>query len=291
MIWNLGSINADNFYYLSHLPAAGETLAASEFRQGMGGKGANMSVAAARAGARVAHIGAVGADGTWAVQRLLEYGVDTPHVATVTGATGHANICVDKTGENSIVLFGGANHQITEDMIGAALTEATPGDTLLMQNETTGQPYAARTAKTLGLHVVYAAAPFEAKAATALLDDIDVLVLNAVEADQLRQATGVDLSGLPVGDVVITLGAEGCRWVSNKGKSSRAYSAYPVDPVDTTGAGDTFTGYLVAGLDRGLPMAQAIDLALRAGALMVTRQGTADVIPDLKEVQDYSFDQ
>ena len=289
MIWNLGSINADNFYRVPHLPGPGETLAAADFAQGLGGKGANMSVAAARAAARVMHIGALGQDGTWALERLLEYGVDTPHITVVDQATGHANIVVDDAGENNIVLFAGANHEITDQMIGAALTEASPRDWLLMQNETNGQPYAAETAKTLGLQVAYAAAPFDADAVAEVLSDVDLLVLNAVEAEQLHGATGQSLAELPVDDIVVTLGSEGCKWVSNKGKSTQTYAAYKVDPVDTTGAGDTFTGYLVAGLDRGMPMAEAIDLASRAGALMVTRHGTADVIPDLKEIQDHDF--
>jgi ribokinase len=203
--------------------------------------------------------------------------------------TGHANIVVDDAGENAIVLFGGANQKLTDQMIGTALTEASPRDWLLMQNETNGQVYAAETAKTLGLNVAYAAAPFDAASVAAVLKHIDLLVLNAVEADQLRAATGLDLSGLPVDDVVVTLGGDGCKWVSNKANMSETYPAYRVDPVDTTGAGDTFTGYLIAGLDRGMPMAQAIDLASRAAALMVTRHGTADVIPDLKEIQDHDF--
>ena len=289
MIWNLGSINADNFYQLPHLPTPGETLAATRYHQGLGGKGANMSVAAARAGARVMHIGAVGPDGGWALERLLEYGVDTPHVTVVETATGHANISVDESGENAIVLFGGANQVIKDQMIGAALTEASPGDTLVMQNETSGQIYAAETAKTLGLRVVYAAAPFDVIAVSALMDHIDVLVLNAVEADQLRAATHDDLRDLPIGEIVVTLGGDGCKWVSNTKQSETKYSAYPVTPVDTTGAGDTFTGYLVAALDRGMGMPEAIDLASKAGALMVTRHGTADMIPDLKEVQDHKF--
>lgn len=289
MIWNLGSINADNFYLVPHLPVAGETLAAREFRQGLGGKGANMSVAVARAGARVMHIGAIGPEGAWALERLLEYGVDTPHITVVERATGHANIVVDGAGENSIVLYGGANQVLTDQMIGTALTEASPGDTLLMQNETNGQEYAAQTAKTLGLRVAYAAAPFDADAVAAIMDHIDLLILNAVEADQLRAAMGRELDDLPIDDIVVTLGGDGCKWVSNTARMSKTYAAYIVKPVDTTGAGDTFTGYLVASLDRGLPMEEAIDLAAKAGALMVTRFGTADVIPDLKEIQDHDF--
>ncbi|EAP85734.1 MULTISPECIES: ribokinase [Sulfitobacter] len=291
MIWNLGSINADNFYYLRHLPAPGETIAAHDFRQGLGGKGANMSVAAARAGTRVMHIGAVGPDGKWTVDRLLEYGVETQHISMIDTATGHANICVAEDGENSIVLFSGANHQITTQMIGAALAEASPGDFLLMQNETLGQRFAAQTAHTLGLRVAYAAAPFDAEIVAQVLPDIDLLVLNEVEAEALEKTTGARIDALPIDDIIVTLGAEGCKWVSNKAKTVQSFPAYPVKAIDTTGAGDTFTGYLIAALDRKLSMPDAIALAMQAGALMVTRQGTADVIPDLKDIQDHGFDE
>ena len=290
MIWNLGSINADNFYYLRHLPKPGETIAAEEFRQGLGGKGANMSVAAARAGARVMHIGAVGPDGKWAVERLLEYGVETQHIHMINMPTGHANICVAEDGENSIVLFAGANHEVNDRIIGAALAEASPGDFLLMQNETLGQEFAAPTAKTLGMRVVYAAAPFEAEVVADVMADVDLLVLNEGEAAELEEVLGQSLEQLPIDDIIVTLGADGCKWVSNKGKSEEIFPAYPVEVVDTTGAGDTFTGYLVAALDRGLSMQSAITLGMQAAALMVMRKGTADVIPDLKEIQDHDFD-
>lgn len=284
MIWNLGSINIDNFYDLPHLPKAGETQSASRYSQGLGGKGANQSIAAARGGARVMHIGALGDDAPWIKTRLLEYGVDVEHIATLPGATGHANVYVDAVGENSIVLLPGANALITNEMIGAALTEATPGDTLLLQNETVGQAYAVETAKTLGMTVAYAAAPFDVASVRALLGKIDLLLLNAVEAEQLRSELSVELTDLGVPDVIVTLGSDGCKWVSNKGESS--FPAYKAEPVDTTGAGDTFTGFLVAGLDRGLTISEAIDVAQKAAALMVERRGTGDVIPDLKEVQD-----
>lgn len=289
MIWNLGSINVDNIYALDHLPIAGETIAADRFSRGLGGKGANMSVAAARAAGRVAHIGAVGSDGKWTVDRLLEYGVDTRHIAQVDVATGHAIINVDLKGENNIVLFPGANRAISDEMIGAALTEASPRDYLLMQNETNGQFYAAKTAKTLGLKLAYAAAPFSADAILRIINEIDLLVVNAVEAAQLQDATGQDLRDLGIEDVIVTLGAEGCRWVSKLRNSDETFPAYAVEVVDTTGAGDTFTGYLVAGLDRGLTLQDSIDLAMQAGALMVSRAGTADVIPDLKDIQDHGF--
>jgi ribokinase len=288
-IYNLGSINVDFVYRLAHLPAPGETLAAQDYSQGLGGKGANMSVAAARAAARVRHIGAVGSDGRWAVQRLLEYGVDTTHIAEVEGATGHAIINVDDAAENAIVLWPGANAKIDTAQIGRALSEADTGDILLLQNETSGQFDAAKMAKEMGLRVAYAAAPFDVDAVQAVLPFADILFLNEVEAAQLEQATGQSPSGLNVDDVIVTLGAKGCRWYQNSTKLETDFQAIKVEAVDTTGAGDTFTGYVIAGLDRGMPMAQSINLATQAAALMVTRLGTADVIPDLKEIQDARF--
>lgn len=289
-IYNLGSINADFFYRVPHLPAAGETLAATSVLRGLGGKGTNMSVAAARAAARTIHIGAVGEDGKWAVERLLEYGVDTRHIATLPEIpTGHAIINVDDAGENAIVLLPGANHVISEAAIGAALSEASPGDTLLIQNETNNQAYAAEMAKQLDLFTAYAAAPFEAEAMQAVLPYTDILFLNAVEAAQFEQATGQAPPDLPVSQVIVTKGSQGCSLFDNGSGEIRHFPALPVTPVDTTGAGDTFTGYVLAALDRGMPMPQAIALATRASALMVTRHGTADVIPDLKDVQDASF--
>ncbi|WP_136443398.1 ribokinase [Pacificoceanicola onchidii] len=288
-IFNLGSINADLVYRVPHLPAPGETLAATGFTRGLGGKGANMSVAAARAGARCVHIGAVGGDGVWALDRLTEYGVDTRQIAKSDEATGHAIIAVDEAGENAIILHPGANAALKKVGLINALAEAQAGDFFLTQNETTLQAEGARMAQAKGLRVAYAAAPFEADAVQAVLPFLDLLVLNAVEAAQLEDATEKSVADLSVKDIVVTLGADGCRWYETEEKTVQDFPAFKVDPVDTTGAGDTFTGYLIAGLDRGMPMEQAIRLASKAGALMVTRLGTADVIPDLKDVQDASF--
>lgn len=289
-VWNLGSINADYFYRVPHLPEPGETIAAASLDRGLGGKGANMSVAVARAGARAAHIGAVGADGRWAVDRLMEYGVDTRWIRETELPTGHAIINVDDSGENSIVIYPGANRDIPESVVGLALAEAEPGDILLMQNETNKQRFAAEIGSKLGLKIVYAAAPFSVAAITAILPQLDMLILNAVEMEQLHSATGlVPGPEMGVPTVLVTRGADGCVLFEAKNEfKPQSFAARKVMAVDTTGAGDTFTGYFLAGLDRGMPVAQAIDLAMRAAALMVTRKGTADVIPDLREVQSFS---
>ncbi|SDX39272.1 ribokinase [Ruegeria halocynthiae] len=288
-IWNLGSINADMVYALPHLPEPGETLAASGLQRFLGGKGANMSVAAARAGSRVSHIGAVGSDGLWARDRLIEYGVDTRHISEVDVPTGHAIIAVDAQGENLIILFQGANHAITGDQIGQALSSAVSGDLLVMQNETNAQIEAAILGRDMGLTVCYAAAPFQAEAVQVVLPHLDFLILNEVEAEQLQEATGLAPSHLPVEHVIVTFGSKGARYYQ-RGSDPQVFPAHKVSAVDTTGAGDTFTGYVLAGMDRGMPMAQAISQANRAAALMVTRHGTADVIPDLKEVRAAQFD-
>lgn len=286
-IWNLGSINADFVYSVPHIPAPGETLSSTKREIFLGGKGTNMSVAAARAAARVHHIGAVGEDGRWAIERLLEYGVDTRNIAVLDTETAHAIIMVDPHGENAIVLHPGANAEIPQATLQAAMAEASTGDWLVIQNETNLQRTAASMGRKLGLQVAYAAAPFDAERVQAVLPYLDFLILNAVEADQLQQATGQAPSDLPVRDVIVTLGADGADWYGPNGKEH--FAAIKVDPVDTTGAGDTFTGYVLAGLDRNMPMAQAIGLATKAGALMVTRHGTADVIPDLSEVQAFQL--
>ena len=286
-IWNLGSINADHVYALDHVPAPGETLAATALTTGLGGKGANMSVACARAGAHCAHIGAIGPDGAWARDRLTAYGVDIRHIATVPHPTGHAIIAVAADGENSIILLPGANRMLPDTLVAAALSQARTGDWFVTQNETNQQAAAMALARQMGLRTAYAAAPFDAAAVQAVLPHTDLLILNAVESAQLTAATGLGPDQLPIPDIIVTLGSDGARWHDNRTHQTRHFPAVPVTPVDTTGAGDTFTGYVLAALDRGQPMAQAITLAARAAALKCTRHGAADAIPDLAEVQAF----
>ncbi|WP_432255206.1 ribokinase [Limimaricola sp. AA108-03] len=288
-IWNLGSINADHVYAVPHIPTPGETLAATALDHGLGGKGANMSVAAARAGARVAHLGAVGDDGGWMIERLEGYGVDCTHVQRREGSSGHAIIAVDAQAENAITLWPGANREIDLDAVKQALDGAVAGDLLVMQNETNGQVEAAAQARVLGLTVAYAAAPFEAEAVRAVMPHLDLLVLNEVEARQLSEALGAPVEKLPVPHVVVTLGAAGCDWIETATGARHHVDAPKVTAVDTTGAGDTFTGYLLAGLSEGLTMPRALELAARAGALKVGRHGAADAIPSREEVEAARF--
>ena len=288
MIFNLGSVNIDYVYAVPHLPQPGETLAAASMTVGLGGKGANMSVAIARAGGRVRHIGAVGPDGAWAKARLAGYGIDVDHVATVDVATGHAIINVDAQGENAIVIFPGANHEQSDRAIAAGLADAGAGDFLIFQNETNGREFAMTQALERGLQVIYVPAPYDEDAVKPLLPKADILVLNEVEFGQMIQATGRDVATLGIPTIVVTRGAQGAVLLEeSSGWSERVFSAPKVAAIDTTGAGDTFAGYLAAGLEVGLSAEQSVERAVTAAALKVTRRGTAEAIPSLDEVQAF----
>lgn len=284
-IWNLGSINIDHVYRLDSLPQPGETLASRGYSVGLGGKGANQSVAAARAGSVVRHLGAMGAGDPWVLERLSAAGVDCGGVQCLAGeATGHAIILLDAAAENAIVLHPGANRAIDEAALTAALAPVGPSDSLLLQNETNGQVPAARAARARGARVIYSAAPFDLAALRAVLPHASVLAMNAGEAAQLFAALPGDL---PVEGLLITKGAEGAEYRDLRAGQVHRQAAFRVEAVDTTGAGDTFAGYFAAALDQGAEIAAALRLAAAASALKVTRAGAGDAIPTRAEVEQF----
>jgi ribokinase len=284
-VFNLGSVNIDHVYRVPHLPEPGETLASTSFNSGLGGKGANQSIAIARAGGQVFHIGAIGADGGWLADQMADAGVDTRHLSVIDVPTGHAIINVDDAAENVIVLFTGANRALTEAMVNDALKDAQVGDWLLLQNETNLGVYAAKAAKAKGMRVAYAAAPFDAEAAVEMLPVTDLLAVNDIEAAQLSKALGVSATDLPVAQVLITRGAKGATLQS--GNEAISVDAFKVNPVDTTGAGDTFLGYFLAALDLGRSAKDALTFASAASALQVTKMGAAVAIPMADEVEEF----
>ncbi|MEO0381852.1 MAG: ribokinase [Pseudomonadota bacterium] len=287
MIFNLGSINADYFYDLPHLPGPGETLAATCMASGLGGKGANQSVAAAFAGVDVRHIGCVGPDGAWAVDRLRDFGVDVRDVRISDTPTAHAIVMVDHAGENQIVIYPGANMEQDARSIAEALENAGSDDWLMLQNETSHQVAAAQLAREKGLNVAYSAAPFDVQAVDAILPFVTLVIMNEVEAQQYTDATGRLVKDLSVFYALITKGKDGATWHDLDAGEILEVSAFQVDPVDTTGAGDTFAGYAVAGLAHGLSVEAALTQASAAAALSTTKKGTADAIPDLAAVKAF----
>lgn len=282
-----GSINIDYVHRVPRAPEAGETIADLGRAVHLGGKGANQALAAARAGATVRLAGAVGPEGGWARDRLAAAGVDVSGVATLDAATGHAVILVEPDGENRIVIHGGANRALPESVLERALNAARPGDWWVTQNETGQVAESMAVARARGLRTVYAAAPFVTENAIAVLPHTDVLALNEGEAAALSAHLG---GTLPVSAVLVTRGSAGAVWRERDAADDwreTAVPAFPVTPVDTTGAGDCFLGYTIAGLAGGASPAAALRRAAAAAAIAVTRPGAGDAIPARAEVDAF----
>ena len=287
MVVVFGSINLDLIFPLAALPAPGETVLGPDIRIEPGGKGGNQALAAARDGARVAMVGAVGQDplAAAALALLRAEGIDLSRVATTDRATGCAAIFVDRAGRNAIGVGSGANLAARADQVDDALL--TPGFTLVLQMEVGAADVAAaiRRARTRNVRVVLnlaPAAPLEMDALRA----VDVLVVNAGEADWLAGSLNCapDAAGLcaALGPTVVrTLGEHGAE-AAYPGGLLRV-PAFPVTATDTTGAGDCFTGVLAAALDRGVPLAPALARAAAAAALCCTRAGSQATMPRAAE--------
>lgn len=287
-ILNFGSICIDHVYRVPHFVRPGESLAALNYEIFAGGKGLNQSLAIARAGGKVSHAGSVGEDGRWLIEKLQREDVDVAGIVFSSTSTGHARIQVDSSGENAIVLVAGANRTIRPEDIDEVMLRFGRGDLLLLQNEVNHLETLLRCGKTRGMHIVFNPAPMDGLAKALPLELVDLLIVNELEAAGL---TGVDdvesmLSAmckrLPNTTVVLTLGSQGAYWQSADQQFHT--KALPVQAVDTTGAGDTFIGYLVASLEQGNSPEQAMQRAAKAAALCVTRPGAADSIPDRSEV-------
>ena len=287
-IINFGSINIDHVYRVPHLVKPGETLSSLDLVTGLGGKGANQSVAIARAGVSVAHVGRVFKGDTWAVALLASTGVDTDNIALIEGASGHAIIQVDDQGENAIVLHGGANQSFSIADIESALNHNQQARYLLMQNETNLLAEAFELAQEKGIKIVLNPAPMTDNIKDLPLAKLDTLIVNRGEAEALCGAADIDqmtqqMAALaPQTRVVVTLGGDGAMLLAN-GEVTHMNSP-SVDVVDTTGAGDTFVGYFLAGVAEGMNDHDALQRACLAGSIAVTRQGAITAIPDRSEV-------
>lgn len=283
-IYNLGSIHIDRVYRLASLPRPGETVMALSRATGLGGKGANQSVAGARAGARVRHVGAIGKGEDWVLDRMAVAGVDTAaithHAAEVTG---HAIILVEASSENAIVIHPGANRALDPVQVADALRPIGPGDTLLLQNETSLQVEAAAQARAAGARVIYSAAPFDPAAVAAVAPHVSLLALNAGEAAALEAALGPPR----VPAMLVTLGADGAEHRDLATGTVLHQPAFRVAAVDTTGAGDCFAGSFAAALDAGEGLPAALRFASAAAAIQVTRPGAGDAMPTRAEVERF----
>ncbi len=283
MIINFGSINIDHVYRVPTLPEPGETLASRSYEKFLGGKGINQSIAIAKSGGEVLHLGSVGQDGDWALNEIKRLGVDTTQILMKDCATGHAIIFVSDNGENQIIIDGGANQTLEKAMVDDQLSCANPNtDWVLLQNETNLAETIIESASKLGFRIAYAAAPFVAETVIKLLPKVTLLALNAIEAKALAHALDTDESNIPVKQLLITRGEGGSElWLESR---LLKQPAFRVAAVDTTGAGDTFLGSFLSCYDRDNNAHSALEYAAAASALQVMRAGAALAIPDAKDV-------
>ncbi|MDE2429398.1 MAG: ribokinase [Burkholderiales bacterium] len=295
----VGSVNMDLVFRTPRMPAVGETMHGHEFRQIPGGKGANQAVAAARQGADVAFVGAVGNDGFGAFSRncLANEGIELSHLAIVDGvATGVAGILVDDAGNNSIVLAAGANATVSTMQIEAASASIAAASLLLCQLETPLESVvrAIEIARQHGVQVVLNPAPAQ-DLSNALLNQVNYLIVNETEAAQLSGVAVTDQGSAEtasqkllqrgVGTVLLTMGEHGVLITESSG--SQYIPAVKVKVVDTTAAGDTFVGAFAVGIANGLSVFNASCEAQFAAALTVTQLGAQTSIPHRADVLEF----
>lgn len=287
-ILNYGSINLDHVYQVPHAVQPGETLLAGSLSLFCGGKGLNQSVALAKAGAEVYHAGIVGDDGEMLLDALRDAGVNTDYIRRAPGGSAHTVIQVDPRGQNCIIVFSGENMRPTEADIDRVLANFGPEDAVLMQNELYNTPLMMRKAAAKGMTIIFNPSPVNSEMLSYPLSEVSWFLLNEVEGEALTGETDPEkiLDGLkaryPKSHVVLTLGKAGA-WAM-QGEERLFQPAFPVEAVDTTAAGDTFTGFFLAGVSAGASLPEAMRRAALASSIAVSRPGAAGSIPTAEEV-------
>jgi ribokinase len=283
----VGSANMDLVAVAPALPRPGETVLGTEFLTVPGGKGANQAIAAARAGGSSAFLGAIGSDsfGVTLRARIAASGVDTSHIRVVYGASGVAVIMVNAEGENSIVVTPGANAALTA-LTDAELAAVRNADVMVAQLEIPVETVtqAATAAHAAGTRVVLNAAPAR-PVPPALLEAVDLLVVNQGEARAITAGDDFPALLADVRRVVVTLGADGA-WYGDRDGADRHVPAIRVPTVDSTAAGDAFTGALAVAWGEGRELVEAVRWACAAGAACVRRVGASVSLPQRAEIDE-----
>lgn len=286
---DFGSLNIDHTYQLPHLVRPGETLASDSYHKSEGGKGFNQAVALAKAGQEVYLAGAIGQDGLFLRDYLQELGVHTEHLCVLDAPTGHAMIQLDTEGQNCIILFGGTNGMITEAMIDEVLADFGAGDYLLLQNEISHVDSIICAAHAKGMHIILNPSPMSPELLTWPLELVEWFILNEIEGADITGKTQPEemldelLRRYPACHVVLTLGERGSVYADATQRMDQ--SIVSAHTVDTTAAGDTFTGYFIHALLQGEVIQQALKTAACASAITVSRPGAGRSIPAAEEVQ------
>ena len=287
-IYNLGSLNIDYVYSVPHFVRAGETLSSSNMEIFPGGKGLNQSIALARAGAQVIHGGMIGHDGIFLEELLIQNGAAS-RIETRNSPTGHAIIQVNEAGHNCILLFGGANQMVDQAYAERFLYDAVPGDLLLLQNEVSNLPDIFAVAAEKGLDIAFNPSPFDEKLLNLPLNQVKWWLCNEIEGEALFGSPDPDTiaanfqANYPHSNLVLTLGSRGSLFANGDGVIHQA--AIPTKAVDTTAAGDTFTGYFLHAVTSGQTPDVALAIASKAAAIAVSRKGASPSIPAMTELE------
>ena len=285
-----GSLNIDKTYSLEDFVRPGQTISASKMEQFCGGKGFNQAIALRRAGNEVHFAGAVGQDGGMLLENLDRNGIDRSCVKVTDGATGHAIIQLDKNGGNCIIILAGANGEITESDVEATLAHFGEGNLIVLQNEISCVPYILRRAHEKGMIVAFNPSPYDGKIADCDLSCVDYLLVNEVEGAGMAGCTDADAildtlhSRYPALNIVLTLGGDGSVYQDKNGARFNC-GVHKVQAVDTTAAGDTFTGFFLSGILRHGDAQKALHTASVAAGIAVSRKGAEPSIPLMAEVE------
>ena len=289
-ILDYGSASLDLVFSVDHISMPGETISSSKREIFPGGKGLNQSIALAKAGAEVYFAGVIGKDGDILQAAFKDAGVHTDYLlVSDSEPTGNALIQVDASGQNSIVLFAGTNHTHTPENMDRVLSQFDPGDILLMQNEINLVGTLIDKAYARGLTIALNPSPFNEKLDACDLGKVGIFLLNEVEGEQLtgehdetRMLAALGQK-FPHARIVLTLGEKGVLYRDEHEELSQP--AFKVKAVDSTAAGDTFTGFFLAALVRGLPTREALRVAAKASAISVCRKGASSSVPTWEEVE------
>lgn len=286
---NFGSLNYDYVYSVDHIVQPGETLSAGQMETFCGGKGLNQSIALAKAGAQVYHAGIVGADGDALLKICDDNHIDRSLIKQENGKSGHTIIQVNKDGQNCILLYGGCNRRNTKENIDRVLINFDKGDMIVLQNEINLIDYIIDKAYEKGMTIVLNPSPFDEAMQACDFNKVSIFLMNEIEGAQITGKTGSEkvldsmLARYPNAKVVLTLGKHGVQYRDKQ--QSYSHGVYQVPVVDTTAAGDTFTGYFIASVLRGESVPEALHFASVASSIAITRKGASSSIPLLEEVK------
>jgi ribokinase len=296
-ILNYGSLNIDFVYQVPHIVRPGETIHGGDFKTYAGGKGANQSVALARAGAEIWHAGKIGEDGLWLKDLLEQSGVHAEFIHKYAGPTGHTFIQVSPEGQNAIVLYSGGNYKNSVQEVDATLSCFAAGDYLVLQNEINLVPELMEKAHAKGLRICLNPAPFTENIKSWPLEKLELLIVNEIEAESLAGVVGnyetildVLVEKYPGVRVLLTLGAEGSIYGRNAERIRVQIPALGLPVVDTTAAGDTYFGYFLKTMISGKSIHQAMVTASLAAYLTVSRPGAMSSIPYAAEVESMALE-